>query len=579
MAAGLRHLGGARSPRAAHRLALSYPWPGGAPGPDTLVGSTKGASMDATMMDVPLCVNHLLERAARLFPEVEVVSQMPDRRRVRHAYRQIRQRARALAAGLLRSGLEPGDRVATLCWNHHAHLECYFGAPMAGGVYHTLNLRLTPEELGWIAQDAGDRFLVVDDVLLPLYRSFAAAAGFERVFVVRLTEAPLEGDLEDYEELLAKGDGDLEPPPVDERQAAGLCYTSGTTGRPKGVVYSHRALVLHSLASALPDMLDLSQADVLLPVVPMFHANAWGMPFTATMVGCRQVFPGPHLDPVSLLDLYQAEGVTASAGVPTIWMGILHALEAEPDRWQLRPGMRMVVGGSAVPESMIRGFDALGMEVVQAWGMTETTPLGSVSRLKAGLAARGEDERYAYRARAGLSAPLVEVRAMSEAGEVPWDGQAVGELQVRGPWVARAYLHGRDPEKWTADGWFRTGDVVRICPEGYLEIVDRTKDLIKSGGEWISSVALENLLMAHPGVREAAVVAIPDEKWGERPLAVIVPREGEGPGDEELRAHLAPHFPRWALPDGFVRVSQIPRTSTGKFLKRQLRDELQGWKA
>jgi fatty-acyl-CoA synthase len=360
----------------------------------------------------------------------------------------------------------------------------------------------------------------------------------------------------------------------------GMCYTSGTTGRPKGVIYSHRAVVLHSFASAMVDTLALSQHDTLLPVVPMFHANAWGLPFTAAMVGCKQVHPGPHLDPESLLDLYVAERVNVSAGVPTIWLGIQKAVEAAPDRWKLEDGLRMIVGGSAAPEGLIRKMDSLGMRVIHAWGMTETTPLGTVGTVSRELADRNDDDlTYATRAKQGVPVPFVDIRAVGDEGEVPWDGESMGELQCRGPWVAARYHDFPEAsDRWTDDGWFRTGDVVTIDPLGYVKITDRTKDLIKSGGEWISSVDMENALMGHPAIREAAVIAIPDDKWGERPLAALVLAEGQAVEDDALDAYLRERFPKWWLPEGYVRIDEIPRTSTGKFLKAKLREQFSNWK-
>ncbi|NVB36696.1 long-chain fatty acid--CoA ligase [Pseudenhygromyxa sp. WMMC2535] len=538
----------------------------------------------ATIMDFPLTLDHLLDRAAQLFPKVEVVSQMPDKSLRRHDYAALRRRARALAKGLLDAGLRPGERVATLMWNHYAHLEAYFGVPLAGGVYHTLNLRLSPGDLTYITNHAQDRFLIVDDVLLPLLKTFEADAPFEKVFVVRLSGAEVPEPYIDYEALLTEVGEDWQSPPLREEMGAGMCYTSGTTGRPKGVIYSHRAIVLHSFASAMVDTLALSQRDTVVPMVPMFHANCWGLPFTATLVGAKQVHPGPHLDPESLLDLYQKERATCSAGVPTVWLGIQQLLEANPGRWKLEPDLRMVVGGSAAPESMIRAMDELGLRVIHAWGMTETAPLGSVAALKATMRDASEDEQYRVRATQGVPVPFVDVRAVSEKGEVPWDGKTMGELQVRGPWVASSYYadesgDGAAPDKWTADGWFRTGDVVTIDAEGYIKITDRTKDLIKSGGEWISSVELENALMGHPAIREAAVVALPHEKWVERPLAAIVLRDGQtAPSDEALAEYLlAKGFAKWWLPEGYVVRDEIPRTSTGKFLKAALREQLASW--
>jgi fatty-acyl-CoA synthase len=322
-------------------------------------------------------------------------------------------------------------------------------------------------------------------------------------------------------------------------------------------------------------MMGLSQKDVVLPVVPLFHANGWGLPFTTALVGCKVVFPGPHLDPPSLLDLYEKEKVTLTAGVPTVWLGIVQELDKTPDRWKLTPGMRLLVGGAAAPESMIRAFDRHGLRVIHAWGMTETTPLGSISKLKSYLQECPEDERYAYRAKQGLPSPFVDVRAVSEEGEVPWDGKTMGELQVRGPWVAGSYFRVTESDRWTEDGWFCTGDVVTIDSEGYIKIADRTKDLIKSGGEWISSLDLENALMGHEVVREAAVIAVPDPKWGERPLAVIALKEGAKATAEDLRAFLEPKFAKWWIPDRYEFVEAIPRSSAGKFLKSKLREQFQ----
>jgi fatty-acyl-CoA synthase len=531
--------------------------------------------MDGLMMDYPLTVPYLLDRAARYFPQVEVISRRPDRSLARSRYAEVRRRAHQLAGALARLGVGRGDRVATLGWNHARHLEAYFGVPLMGGVLHTLNPRLSTADLAYIVNHAGDSVLLVDDVLLPVLERLRGQVSLKHVVVwTNGTQAP-EGML-DCEELIAPEPGEFAVPRLDEREAACMCYTSGTTGRPKGAVYSHRAIVLHSLASALTDGLAIGQREVLCPVVPMFHVNGWGLPFTATMAGCKQVLPGPHLDPESLLDLYVQEGVTVSAGVPTIWMGILQALEKEPHRWQLG-ALRMVVGGSAAPESMIRGFDRHGLRVVHAWGMTEMTPLGTVSWLKRSLEELPEDQRYAYRAKQGLPAPFVETRIMGQAGEVPWDGEAMGELEVRGPWVASGYY--QSPEhtaKWSDDGWFRTGDVATIDHEGYVKITDRTKDLIKSGGEWISSVDLENALMGHPAVAEAAVIAAKHPKWDERPVAVVVVKEGASVTAEELRAFVEPRFAKFWLPDEFVFTKEIPRTAAGKFLKSALRDQYSG---
>ncbi|NNJ10254.1 long-chain fatty acid--CoA ligase [Chloroflexales bacterium ZM16-3] len=533
--------------------------------------------MLSTMMHTPLTLSHLLERAGKLFPKSEIVTRMPDKSLHRYTYADFYRRSRALAEALQRAGLQPGDRVATLSWNTYAHLEAYFGIPVVGGVLHTLNLRLHPTDIAYIINHAEDRFLILDDVLLKLYEAIKNHIKVEKVIVVPLTGQPVPEGLTSYEDFLDTATGDFSYPDLPEDAPMGMCYTSGTTGRPKGVVYSHRSTILHSLGSALPDMLNLSQRDVLTPVVPMFHVNAWGLPFTGVMVGCKLAMPGPYLDAVNLLDLYESEQVTKTAGVPTIWMGVLQALQKEPDRWKLLP-MEMVVGGAAAPEAMIRAFDTFNLKVLHAWGMTEMSPLGTVSRVRDDLADVDADTLYALRACQGTSVPLVDIRAMNENGEAPWDGETMGELEVRGPWVAASYFKlESERDKWSADGWFRTGDVVTISPDGYVKITDRTKDLIKSGGEWISSLDLENALMGHPAVREAAVIAVAHPRWDERPLAAIVLKEGASVTSQELHDYLAPLVAKFWLPDAFVFVDEIPRTSTGKFLKAHLRDQFKDW--
>ncbi len=539
--------------------------------------------MQATMMDVPLSLNHLLERAGRLFPRAEIVSRLPDKSLVRHTYGQWHRRTRALASALHTLGLQPGDRVATLCWNHHAHLECYFGIPAAGGVMHTLNLRLAPEEIGWIAGDAQDRFLIVDDVLLPLYRQFAHLHAFEHVIVFPFSGQPVPPDLLDYETLLAGADPNaFEYAPHAETDPVAMCYTSGTTGRSKGVVYSHRSTLLHTLVGCLGDFWGLKGTDVLLPVTPMFHANCWGVPYGAVMMGVKLVFPGPHLHPDDLLDLMTEEPPTLSLGVPTIWMGLIQAYTAAQDpahpqhgRWTLPQGMRSLVGGAAVPESLIRAFAAHGIWLLQGWGMTETSPLATVSYPKAELRGAPLDERYRRAAMAGVPVPLVELRIRGDDGhDAPWDGTHMGEIQVRGPFITSHYHQVPvSEEKFTADGWLRTGDVATMDDLAFVRITDRTKDLIKSGGEWISSVDLENALMAHPAVAEAAVIAIPDDKWSERPLACVVLKPGQHVEPAALNAHLQQHhFARWQLPDRYEFIDAVPRTSTGKFWKLKLRE-------
>ena len=536
--------------------------------------------MRSTMMDVPLSLNHLLDRAGALFSGNEIVSRLPDKSMRRHTYGQYHRRTRALASALQRLGLKRGERVATLCWNHHAHLECYFGIPAAGGVMHTLNLRLAPEEIGWIAHDAKDRFLIVDDILLPLYRQFAGAHAFERVIVFPFSGAGVSAEFDDYEQLLAQADPDgLSYAEHEETDAVSMCYTSGTTGRPKGVVYSHRSTVLHTFVGCLADCWGLRGSDCLMPVTPMFHANCWGIPYAAVMMGTKIVFPGPHLHADDLLDLMQLEPPTISLGVPTIWLGLIQALERSqieaPGRWKLPQGMRSLVGGAAVPESLIRAFARHGVWLLQGWGMTETSPLATVSYPRAELQGSGDDERFRRAAMAGVLLPLVELRIRDDAGvDQPRDGQSMGEVQVRGPFITGSYHEVPvSPDKFTADGWLRTGDVATMDELGFLRITDRTKDLIKSGGEWISSVDLENALMAHAAIAEAAVIAIPDPKWSERPLACIVWKAGKTATPEELASHLLGNgFAKWQLPERYEVITAVPRTSTGKFWKLKLRE-------
>jgi fatty-acyl-CoA synthase len=522
-------------------------------------------AMRSTMMRVPLSLNHFLERAGSLFPDSEVVSRLPDKSLRRHSYRQFYERTRRLAAALQRLGLKKGERVATLCWNHHAHLECYFGIPAAGGVMHTLNLRLAPEEIGWIAGHAQDRFLIVDDVLLPLYRQFEKLHRFEKVIVFPFAK---EGD---YEDLLSASDGEFSYEPHEEDDPIAMCYTSGTTGRPKGVVYSHRSTVLHSLVAALPDNWGLSSRDVVLPVTPMFHANSWGIPYGAVNLGAKLVFPGPHLHPEDLLDLFALEKPTLSLGVPTIWLSMIQAYDAQPGRWTFPKGLRTLVGGAAVPESLIRAYAKHGVKVDQGWGMTETSPVCTIAYPKAAFT--DADEIFRRKAMAGIPVPLVDLRIVGEEGVAPWDGKAVGEVQVQGPFITGSY-HGVDAaERFAEDGWLRTGDVASVDAHGYVRITDRTKDLIKSGGEWISSVDLENALMGHPAVAEAAVIAIPHQKWGERPLACVVLREGKQASAASLNDLLLKTFAKWQLPDDYRFIREIPRTSTGKFWKAKLREQ------
>ena len=527
----------------------------------------KGLTMDHHQ----LTLTAVADRAERFHARRGVVSRAPDGSVHRTTYGEVIGRARRMATALGELGVQPGDRVATLLWNQPEHLELYVAVAGMGAVVHTLNPRLHPDELAFIAGDADDTAIVVDETLLPVLESFADRHDFKHVVVVTHDEQAPAG-MADYEHLVAQS-APMEWPELDERTAAAMCYTSGTTGRPKGVVYSHRALVLHSLTAALPDALSVGSGDTILPVVPMFHANAWGLPYAALMTGAELVLPGPRLDAPSILELLESERVTMTAGVPTVWMAILAALDAEPRRWDLAELHTLVVGGAAVPAAMIDGFDRHSLTIVQAWGMTELSPLGTTCHLPRDLREWPDAARTRYRARQGVPVPFVEMRVRDDAGdEVPWDDTAMGELEVRGPWVAAGYHGDVGEDKFSADGWFATGDVVAVDERGCIRICDRSKDLIKSGGEWISSVDLENALMAHTAVAEAAVIAVPDDRWGERPLAVVALGDGAEADAEELRAHLAQEFAKWQLPERFEYVDAIPRTATGKWKKTALRE-------
>ena len=527
--------------------------------------------------DFPLTLAGLFERAAAQFAGNELVSRFPDGRIHRYRYADFAGRTRQLANALGALGIEPGDRVATLCWNEHRHLELYFGVPMTGAVVHTLNARLHPDELRYIVNDAADRALFVHSSLLAAFEEIRDDVDVEHVVVI-----PDDGETpdgyQDYEALIAGQSKQFEPPPLDERQASGMCHTSGTTGRPKGVLYSHRSTSLLAMMSCMADTVGMSERDCLLPVVPMYHANAWGLPYAATYMGAKQVFPGRDLSAQALLDLFTSEGVTLTGGVPTVFMDVLRLLDERPGEWDVSSMRTMLIGGSAAPPSLIEGFERHALHVTHAWGMTEMNPLGSLANQKRAHDALDDDGLLAARARQGHSHPLVEFRHVSEDGVVqPWDGQALGELQVRGPTVARAYYRAPDSgveegdEAFTEDGWFRTGDIVTIDEHGSILIADRARDVVKSGGEWISSVALENALMAHPAVAEAAVFAAEEERWGERPIAAVVWATGAEADADALRAHLEPQFLRWWLPAEYIAVDEVPKTSTGKFDKAALR--------
>lgn len=529
------------------------------------------------MMDVPLTTWLIFQRS-RHFADVEIVSRTGDGSMHRYRYGDFARRAQQLMHALDRLGLQRGERVATLAWNGYRHLECYFGVPCSGRVLHTLNLRLSAEELTYIIGHADDRVIMVDPDLLPLLEQVQERNGLDGVrHVVVLGDSVPDSSLEGivaYEDLLA-GESETYPPiDIGERTPAGLCYTSGTTGRSKAVVYTHRSTYLHALTVTSMAGMAIGPSDAVLAVVPMFHANAWGMPHAATMVGAKQVFLAGPLEPTSLVEVMDSERVTVAAGVPTVWLEAAKELAQRPGSLHLR---HIVCGGSKPPNTLIDRYRAdFGIPVVQAWGMTETSPLASMAWPKETLRHASDDELMErVRSQAGLPVPGVEVRIRDAQGrDVPWDGKTMGDLLVRGPFVADGYL-GDESSASFRDGWFHTGDVAVGSPDGYFVIADRTKDLIKSGGEWISSVDMESALMGMDGVAEAAVVAVPDPKWQERPFAFVVPEAGAEVTLEAVRQHLESRgFARWQLPDRLGLIDAVPRTGVGKFDKKALRARL-----
>jgi len=531
--------------------------------------------MHGLMMDWQLTLSHFLDRARRLFHD-QVVSSRQGDGVFRYTFGEMTRRVDRLAGALTALGVERGDRVGTLGWNSHRHLEAYYAVPCMGAVLHTLNLRLHPEQLAYVINHAKDRVLIVDASLLPLVEKIRGQLDTVEAVVV-MSDAPagqgMPRGMHDYETILAAAPPEFAWPALEEQTAAALCYTSGTTGHPKGVLYSHRALVLHTLGFSIADAFQIRQRDIVLTIVPMFHANAWGLPFAAGMLGCSVVLPGPHLAPKDLVDLIESEGVTFVGGVPTIVSAVYHYLKQSGRRL---PTLRQIlVGGSALPRVLLEGFDEMGIEVVHAWGMTELSPAGTVSRLRAEMEDWPLEERTRVRLLQGTPFPLVELRVVTDDGSVaPWDGETAGELEARGPWVIKAYYNDPGSADRFHDGWFRTGDVASIDRRGYVRLVDRSKDMVKSGGEWISSVDLENVIMSHPHVAEAAVIAIAHSKWGERPLACVVPKAG---GADQLtrvglREWLRGKVADWWLPDDVVVIDAVPKTSVGKFDKKVLRE-------
>jgi len=539
------------------------------------------APINDLMMRYPLTLTHFFERTRRLFPNKTLATRVPGQGLQRTTYADFAERTARLAGALRALGVGPTDRVGTFAWNSHRHLEVYFAAPMMGAVLHTVNIRLSAQDITYIVNHAEDRVLIVDASCWPALEPIRSRLPSVRhVIVMKDTPAAQvpPGAL-DYEELLRAATPVTDWPALDENAAAGMCYTSGTTGSPKGAVYTHRAIFLHSMASSMADVLGISESDVILHIVPMFHANAWCVPFAGVLNGATQIFGGPNPQPRDILEIVHHERVTLVGAVPTVWIAIDAILEREP-QWDISSIRCIPIGGSAAPRSLIEKFDTkYGAPMLHAWGMTEMTPLGTVCRVKAPLRSLPDDERYAYRAKQGYPVAGVDLRIVDDAGrEQPWDGQSMGEIQVRGPWVIRSYYNNPESaDRFTADGWFRTGDVAVIDPEGYVQITDRTKDLIKSGGEWISSIDVETMIMGHPKVLEAAVIAVPHPKWVERPLACVVPKPGTTLDPAEILDYLRPKLAKWALPDEVVLIDAVPKTSVGKFDKKVLRERFKAW--
>ena len=533
--------------------------------------------MRGTMMDYPLTLPTILERSGKIFHRVEIVSRKPDKSIVRTCYGEFYRRARRLASALTKLGLRSGDRVASLMWNHSGHLEAFFGVPCAGGILHTLNLRLHPHEIAAIARQADDRFLLIDDVLVPLFEKYCEHVSHEHVIVVPYGCNTVPKGYLNYEELLAEAGDDFRYPKIDENDGAAMCFTSGTTGFSKGVIYSHRSLVLHSFCCGLGEVFGMTQFDTVLPVAPMFHANAWGLPYACAMLGARLVLPGPNVDPESVLGLMVSERVTIACGVPTVWIAALEALEKNPGRWKFEHPIRVIVGGTAPPLELIRRLDRFGLQIKHLWGMTETTPIGTSGGLRSHMHDWPEEKKYETRAKQGWPAPFVEIRLMRSEGpesksqEVPWDGVTSGEIEIRGPWIAASYHESPDQaHRWTADGWFRTGDVA-ILERGSYRLLGRTSvDIIKTGGFKVSALEIEEVLRAHPCVGECAVVGVADDEWGEQ-VAVALELTAEGAVTlEQLQAWSRQRLAPYKIPRVLRTVAALPRNAMGKVMKTEL---------
>ncbi|MGF6541092.1 acyl-CoA synthetase (AMP-forming)/AMP-acid ligase II [Paraburkholderia youngii] len=536
-------------------------------------------AMTGRMMSTPLLISSIIRRAARYNGGVEIVSRSSDGDIHRYTYRECELRARKLAQALEALDVRQGDRIGTLAWNSYRHLELYYAVPGAGAICHTINPRLFPEQIVHIVNDAEDTYVCFDAQFLPLVEEIGGRCPGVKAWIMMAGREDMPADskvsLLCYEELIGAQDGNYEWPVLDENLASGLCYTSGTTGNPKGVLYSHRSTVLHTYASALPDSLSCSASEVIMPVVPMFHVNAWGLPYSAPLVGAKLVLPGSRLDGASLYELLEREKITFSAGVPTVWLGLLEYVRS--NNLAFSTFRRTGIGGSAVSRSMIRAFKGLGVDVLHGWGMTETSPLGTSCTLRGQHAALSESEQEKVLEKQGPVIAGIEIKIEDGDGhELPWDGKAAGDLFVRGPWVIDSY-YGNNTSP-LQDGWFPTGDVATIDADGYMQITDRSKDVVKSGGEWISSIDIENIAAAHPAVHMAACIAVRHPKWGERPLLVAVKKAGANVSRDELLQFFEGKVAKWWVPDDVVFVDAMPMTATGKFQKAALREQFKEYR-
>ena len=540
--------------------------------------------MKGLIMDYPLTLTQLFERSRKLFHKKTMATRVPGHGLQRYTYADYADRVARLSAALARLGLQKGDRVGTFAWNSHRHMEVYFAAPLMGMVLHTVNIRLSPQDLTYIINHAGDKILIVDaslwHLLEPIRKDLKTV---KHVIVMKDTPtAEIPPGAMDYETLLADAKPVETWPTLNETDAAGMCYTSGTTGHPKGVLYTHRGIYLHCFGSSTVDVLGICERDVILHIVPMFHANAWCVPFAGVMNGSTQIFGGPNPQPRDIIEIVHHERVTVVGAVPTVWIAIQGILEKEP-QWDISSIRCIPIGGSAAPKTLIELFDKkYGAYMLHAWGMTEMSPLGTVCRPRSYMDSLPEDDRYNVRAKQGAIVAGVDMRIVDDAGKIqPWDGKSVGEIQVRGPWITSGYYNNpAGAAQFTEDGWFRTGDVASIDPDGYVQITDRTKDLIKSGGEWISSVDMESTIMGHPKVLEAAVIAVPHPQWVERPLACVVPKPEfkDSLTESEILDYLKPLVAKWWLPDEVRFIEAVPKTSVGKFDKKVLRERFKDWK-